>query len=64
LEFKKVLKLATAMETSDKNARDIQQGNPVEKRKETPVNRVSKEQGKPTAKECYRCGGKFHEAEK
>lgn len=43
LEFKKALELATAMETADKNACDIQQGNSGEKPKETPINRVSKE---------------------
>ena len=36
----------------------------MEKPKEQPVNRLSKQQGKHAAKECYRCGGKFHEAEK
>ena len=56
--------LATAMEIADKNTRDIQQGNSVEKPKEQPVNHLSKQQGKHAAKECYRCGGKFHEAEK
>ena len=64
LDFKKALELATAMEIADKNTRDIQQGNSVEKPKESPVNRLNKEQGKKAAKECYRCGGKFHEAEK
>ena len=35
----------------------------MEKPKESPVNRLNKEEGNQTAKECYRCGGKFHEAE-
>ena len=64
LDFKKALELATAMEIADKNTRDIQQGNSVEKPKEQPVNRLSKQQGKHAAKDCYRYGGKFHEAEK
>ena len=57
LDFKKALELATAMEIADKNTRDIQQGNSVEKLKEQPVNRLSKQQGKHAAKECYRCRG-------
>ena len=64
LDFKKALELARAREIADKNTRDIQQGNSVEKLKEQPVNRLSKQQGKHAAKECYRCGGKFHGAEK
>ena len=64
LDFKKALELATGMEIADKNTCDIQQGNSVEKPKEQPVNRLSKQQVKHAAKECYRCGGKFHEAEK
>ena len=64
LDFKKALELATAMEIVDNNTDNIQQGNSVEKPKEQPVNRLSKQQGKHAAKECYRCGGKFHEAEK
>ena len=46
LDFKKALELATAMETADKNNRDIQQGNFTEKPKESPVNHSSKEQEK------------------
>ena len=38
----KALELATAMEIADKNTRDIQQGNLVEKPKESPVNRLNK----------------------
>ena len=64
LDFKKALELATAMEIADKNTRDIPQGNLVGKPKEQPVNRLSKQQGKHAAKECHRCGGKFHEAGK
>lgn len=64
LDFKKALELATAMEIVDNNTGNIRQGNSVEKPKEQPVNRLSKQQGKHEAKECYRCGGKFHEAEK
>ena len=64
LDFKKALELATAMEIVDNNTGNIQQGNSVEKPKEQPVNRLSKQQCKHTAKECYRCGEKFHEAEK
>ena len=56
LDFKKALELATGLETADKNMRDIQQGNFTEKPKKPPVNRISKEQGKKYAKECYRCG--------
>ena len=63
LDFKKALELATAMEIVDNNTDNVQQGNSVEKPKEQPVNRLSKQQGKHAAKECYRCGGKFHEAE-
>ena len=57
LDFKKALELATAMEIADKNTRDIQQGNSVEKPKEQPVNRLSKQQCKHAARECYRCRG-------
>ena len=64
LDFKKALELATAMEIVDNNTGNIQQGNSVEKPKEQPVNRLSKQQCKHAAKECYRCGEKFHEAEK
>ena len=46
LDFKKALELATAMETADKNTRDIQQGNFTEKPKGPPVHRISKEQEK------------------
>ena len=59
LDFKKALELATAMDIADKNMRHIQQGNSVEKLKESPVNRLNKEQGKKTAKECYRRGRFF-----
>ena len=44
LDFKKALELATAMETADKNNRDIQQGNFTEKPKESLVSHISKEQ--------------------
>ena len=57
LDFKKALELATAMEIADKNTRDIQQGNSVEKPKEQPVDRLSKQQCKHAARECYRCRG-------
>ena len=63
LHFKKAMELATGMEIADKNTRDIPQGNSVENSKESSVNRLNKGQGKQTAKEYYRCGGKFHEAE-
>ena len=42
LDFIKALELATAMEIADKNTRDLQQSNLVEKPKEAPVNRLSK----------------------
>ena len=78
LEFKKAIELATAMETADKNTRDLQNGNPSasENPKEQAVNRVSKDPPKdpklpprnskqPNAtRERFRCGGQFHDADK
>ena len=46
LDFKKAFELATAMETADKNTRDIQQGNFTDKPRESPVVHISKEQEK------------------
>ena len=45
LEFKKAMELATAMETADKNTRDLQNGNPNahENPEEQAVNRVTKD---------------------
>ena len=45
LDFKKAMELATAMETADKNTRDLQNGNPSarENSEEQPVNRVTKD---------------------
>ena len=71
LEFKKAMELATAMETADKNTRDLQNGNPNarENPEEQAVNRVTKDPPKdpkpppriskqPNAtRECFRCGG-------
>jgi len=76
LEFKKVMELATAMETADKNTSDLQNGNPSarENPEEQAVNRVTKDPPKdpklpprnskqPNAtRECFRCGGQFHDA--
>ena len=45
LNFMKVPELAKAMEIANKNTHDIQQGNLVEKPKEQPVNRLSKQRG-------------------
>ena len=75
LEFKKAMELATAMETADRNTRDLKHANARnlnEKPKELQVNRVTKEPPKQKqpprnprqSKECYRCGGQFHDAEK
>ena len=78
LEVKKAMELATAMETADKNTRDLQNGNPSarESPEEQPVNRVTKDPPKepklpprnlkqPNAKRgCFRCGGQFHDADK
>ena len=44
LDFKKAFELAIAMETTDKNTHDTQQGKYTEKPKEPPVNHISKEQ--------------------
>ena len=77
LEFKKVMELATAMETADKNTSDLQNGNPSarENPEEQAVNRVTKDPPKdpklpprnskqPNAtRECFRCGGQFHDAD-
>ena len=48
LEFKKAMKLATAMETADKNTHDLQNGNSTarENPEEKPVNRVTKDNRK------------------
>ena len=69
LEFKKALELATAMETADRNTRDLKHGNPNGKPKEPQVNRLTKEPPKQKqpprqSKECYRCRGQFHNANK
>lgn len=65
LDFRNALELATMMETADKNMHNIQEGNFTEKpKKKPPVNRISKEKAKKSAKECYRSGGLFHKAEK
>ena len=75
LEFKKAMELATTMETADRNTRDLNHGNAGnlnEKPKEPQVNRVTKEPPKQKqpprnprqSKECYRCGGQFHDADK
>ena len=78
MEFKKAMELATAMETADKNTRDLQNGNPSarENYEEHPVNRVTKDPPKdlklpprsskqPNAtRECFRHGGQFHDADK
>lgn len=40
LEFKKAMELATAMETDDRNTRDLKHVNPNEKPKEPQVNRI------------------------
>lgn len=64
------MELATAMETADKNTRDLKNGNP----EEPPVNRVTKdppEQAKQpprdpeqSANECFSSGSQFHDADK
>ena len=71
LEFKKAMELATAMETADRNTRDLKNGNLSEKPEETQVNRVTKDppkrpprDPKQSTKECYRCGGRFHDPDK
>ena len=78
LEFKKAMELATAMETADKNTRDLQNGNSSarENPEEQQVNCVTKDPPKepklpprdskqPNARrECFRCGGQFHDADK
>jgi len=43
LEFKKAMELATAMETADRDTRDLKNGNLTEKPEETQVNRVTKD---------------------
>ena len=42
LEFKKAMELATAMETGERNTRDLKHGNPNEKPNKPQVNRVTK----------------------
>ena len=72
------MELATAMETADKNTRDLQHGNPSahEQLEEQPVNSVTQDPPKPpkqpprdpkkpnATRECYRCGAQFHDADK
>ena len=71
LEFKKAMELASAMETADRNTRDLIAGNLSEKPEESQVNRVTQDPPKQpprdprkSAKECYRCGGRFHDPDK
>ena len=77
LEFKKGMELATAIETADKNTRDLQNGNPsARENPEQLVNRVTKDPSKEpklpprnskqlnATRECFRCGGQFHDADK
>lgn len=71
LEFKKAMELATAMEIADRNTGDLIARNRTEKPEEAQVHRVTQDPPKqpprdtkrPT-KECYRCGGKFHDPDK
>ena len=77
LEFKNAMKLATAMETADKNTCDLQNGNSrtLENPEEQQVNRVTKDPPKEpklplrdskqrnARRECFRCGGQFHDAD-
>jgi len=71
LEFKKAMELATAMEIANRNTRDLSAGNLTEKPEESQVHRVTQDPPKqpprdlkrPT-KECYRCGGQFHDPDK
>ena len=71
LEFKKAMELATAMEIADRNTRDLIAGNLTEKPEESQVHRVTQDPPKqpprdpkrPT-KECYCCGGQFHDPDK
>ena len=78
LEFKKAMELTTAMETADRNTCDLQNGNPSarEQPEDQPVNRVTKNPPRPpkqppkdpkkpnATRECFRCGGQFHDADK
>ena len=71
LEFKKAMELATAMETADRNTRDLKNGNLSEKPEESQVNRVTKDppkrpprDPKQSTKDCYPCGGRFHAPDK
>jgi len=71
LEFKKAMELATAMEIGDRNTRDLIAGNLTEKPNESQVHRVTQDplkqpprDPKRPTKECYRCGGQFHDPDK
>ena len=71
LEFKKAMEIATAMETADRNTRDLKNGNLSETHEQPQVHRVTKEPPKQPPKdpkqwkkECFRCGGRFHDADK
>jgi len=65
------MELATAMEIANRNTRDLSAGNLTEKPEESQVHRVTQDPPKqpprdlkrPT-KECYRCGGQFHDPDK
>ena len=73
------MKLATAVETAYRNTRELQHGNPSaahEQLEEQPVNSVTNDPPKPpkqpprdpkkpnAKRECFRCKGQFHEADK
>ncbi|XP_020609105.1 uncharacterized protein LOC110047679 [Orbicella faveolata] len=75
VEFKRAMELVTAMEITDRNTRDLIAGNLSEKPKESQVNCVTQDPPKQlpkqpprdpkrSTKECYRCGGQFHDPDK
>ena len=71
LEFKKAMELATAMETADRNTRDLIARNLSEDSKESQVNHMAQDPPKQpprdprkSTKECYRYGGRFHDPDR
>ena len=78
LQFKKAMELATAMETADKNTRDLKNRNSSARvnPEKQQVNRVTKDPPKElklppkdskqanARRECFRCGGQFQDADK
>ena len=71
LELKKAMEIATVMETGDRNTSDLKNGNLSETPEQPQVRRVTKAPPKQPPKdlkqwkkECFRCGGRFHDADK